>query len=146
MSSFKQDLYNAQQIEFQIMESIMSSGHTCTSTASFGIFPDYDIVVKPLNKPQFKAEIKHDIKHTTTQKVAIETGKVRDGYIVKSGLSITKADYYIYQLEDKKYMIKTDRLKKLLHETSFQEMVGGDFNTVMTLVPVDVFKQWFTRF
>lgn len=149
MSNFKNDLKNAQDIEYKIMSSIQSSGHTVTSTNNLGYFPDYDLLVQPkADKPMFTIECKHDVKHVKTGSVAVETHKYDYlGNQQQSGLTATKADYYVYQLEDEKYIISTTRLKEKLASINAPVCRGGDNNSVsLSLVPTSLFKRWANKF
>ncbi|WP_449439615.1 hypothetical protein [Pedobacter steynii] len=146
--TFKNDLKEAQEIEYQLMTNIIGSGYTCTSTQSCGNFPDYDLIVTPKDKPQFTIELKYDKKASTTGNIAIEVGKLDyDGNEVVSGLSVTSSDYYVYYFNSEWWMINTNKLKDKLSKINPIIVHGGDYSkTILNLVPMGVFKKWARRF
>lgn len=86
-------------------------------------------------------EVKWDIMAEQTGNVAVEyesRGKA-------SGISVTKAKYWIYKIKSKFYLIDTNRVKKgITDKEYFRAVVGGDAgsNTKMYLIKVPIFLSW----
>ena len=84
-------------------------------------------------------EVKRDRLVSRTGNVAIETAC----YGKPSGISVTKADSWIFLLSGEKYSdevavaISVVRLKRLVNNTKYARVPGGDNNAaLMVLVPV----------
>jgi hypothetical protein len=102
---------------------------------------DYDIKVSvPSSKVTY--EVKTDLLVNETGNVAVEMEKTIAGEKKKSGLSVSKADFYVYKLirDAYFYVIATDDLRKFIAENSFREEVGGDRDDYkVVLIPKEEF-------
>ncbi len=100
----------------------------------------FDIMGKYQGK-EISFEVKWDIMAEKTGNVAIEyesRGKM-------SGISVTKACYWIYKISGKFYLIKTEKIKEEINNKAYHRNVtGGDYgsNTKMYLITVPKFISW----
>jgi len=96
---------------------------------------EFDIKIKSLN---LTFEVKNDLMAEKTGNIAIEfesRGK-------PSGVSTTKADYWVYKFSNMFYIIERT---VLVNKGNYSRIVnGGDYgsNTMMYLVKVEAFKSW----
>ncbi|PIY10223.1 MAG: hypothetical protein COZ18_06480 [Flexibacter sp. CG_4_10_14_3_um_filter_32_15] len=100
---------------------------------------EFDIKIKSLN---LTFEVKNDLMAEKTGNIAIEfesRGK-------PSGVSTTKADYWVYKFSNMFYIIeRTVLVNELVNKGNYSRIVnGGDYgsNTMMYLVKVEAFKSW----
>ncbi len=100
---------------------------------------DFDFKI---NSSQLCFEVKNDLMAFKTGNIAIEyesRGKA-------SGITTTKAQYWIYKFNNQYYLVKSDLLKKELLENKnyFRMVTGGDpgSNTKMFLIKVTEFIKW----
>lgn len=88
---------------------------------------DYDIKVQHENNIEKTIEIKEDFECHKTGNIAVEhqcRGK-------KSGIEVTKADFYIYKVHESDgchfYLMKTSELKRIIKDIKYvHDVWGGD--------------------
>lgn len=111
-----------------------------------GYFPFYDIVMVSKDGSLQTIEVKIDRMCSSTKNLAIETECSEK----PSGLSISKADYYLFfayrastvtsmPSDDKidAYLIPTTTLKEMLSQNDYRVVMGGDNKRArLTLLPI----------
>lgn len=102
----------------------------------FGNFQDYDYIL-PNGQT---AELKRDNNAANTHNVAVEISRESQGKQIPSGLSVSKADLYLFQTPTPEhkhliYSIETERLKRLKPRLKIVECNGG--RTYCHLLPVN---------
>lgn len=140
-STFKTDLKYSQVIENKLCNIIKEGGFYAETTQDKNLFPDYDLIIKN-SKTKKTIELKVDLKCEETGNIAVEIEKEIKGERKQSGLSITKADVWVYYLpsEDEFYYLSTKKLKKNKNK-GFQFVWGGDNKSSrMILFRLDNFK------
>jgi len=140
-STFKTDLEYSNHIESYLCNIINESGFKAITTKDKKLFPDYDIIINSSTDKK-TIEVKVDKKCEQTGNIAVEVKKEINGEEKQSGLSITKADVWIYYLpnEDEFYYLQTKKLMKNKNK-GFRYVWGGDNNSSrMILFKIDVFK------
>jgi len=140
--SFNADLQKAYEVEQEVIQMYIASGYTATSTYHLEVFAGYDIIVEN----HATIEVKNQAATEVTDNVAVELYKVIDGVKYKSGLTATTADFHVYKILGKFYIITTDKLKALLKRLKSNNALpiikGGDNNsTCMALVSKYVFRK-----
>ena len=115
------------------------NGQTVTSV--FGQFSDYDLVLPDGTT----AELKRDTNAAHTGNVAIEISRRGpDGEQIPSGLSVTKADWFMFLVPDPKhlvhvYEIETERLKRLTPR--LKQIPCNNGRTHCYLLPLDQLRK-----
>ena len=138
--NFDKDLEDGLQAEEEVKELLKKHFNVEESDMEKLDTKEYDIKIVSKN---LTFEVKNDLMAEKTGNIAIEyesRGKA-------SGISVTKADYWIYKFAGVFYMVETSRLKEeLLEKKNYWRsgVNGGDYgsNTMMFLVKVDSFKTW----
>ena len=138
--NFDKDLKDGQQAEKEVMERLQ---HHFPEISGFQLSTSkgYDIEAM-LDGERITFEVKNDLMAPKTGNVAIEyesRGKA-------SGIATTVADYWVYKIGDRCWMLPTRLLRqKLLEEKNYhRDVAGGDpgSNTRMLLVKVEKFTGW----
>lgn len=101
---------------------------------------DYDLKATK-NKLSVTFEVKNDIKSAVTGNIAIEyfNSKKKE----PSGISSTKADYWVHRFENKLWVIKTETLKNFIKKQTPKRIIigGGDDNADLMLYDKLIFKE-----
>jgi hypothetical protein len=126
--NFEDDLPIAKKTEAQITDFLVGKGlkflEDCDDNR-------YDVKMGLGEGDDFKEvtiEIKEDFTCERTGNVGVEV----ESWGRPSGLSVSKADFYLYKVHEPNgrksmYMIKTTKLKKMVKDCLwFREVVGGD--------------------
>ena len=100
---------------------------------------EYDLEVNGI-----KFEIKTDLQTMNTGNVAIEISKDTEfSSNVLSGTSVSKADYYIYEIDGEYYIMTLNTIKIMSTNLKYKTVKGGDrMATNLALVKFDVFKEY----
>jgi len=140
--NFKKDILIGEEGEEFIKQFLINKGFNFISDNKNN---EYDLVMSYDNR-QFKYEIKTDIllsKEKDTGNLVVEfesRGK-------PSGISVTKADYYVYFMPklSEIWNIRMDKLKDLIQNNNFRKVTGGDAGsfTKMYLINRQKFKEYF---
>lgn len=139
---FKQCLEEGEKSEYEFMDILKKQweGDSLAKIEKSNSH-DYDIKVStPSSKVTY--EIKTDLLVNETGNVAVEMEKTISGEKKKSGLSVSKADFYVYKLirDPFFYVIPTKQLRQFITDNSFREEVGGDRNDYrVVLIPKEQF-------
>ena len=137
MSKFETDLKKAQKIELEFEAYIRTEyGFLTENTQHLGFFPDYDVRITSTttnNISTYEVKLNSNYANNT---VCIEIGKRINGKDEPSGLSSTKADYYVLKIEadDNWYVIPTQKLKDLLSGDTRQNYTMLDKNDFMITI------------
>lgn len=128
--NFKPCLEDGQAAERKLIE-ILPSHHYTNPEQMQGYFPDYDI-----KTDQATFEVKLDKKHVETGNIFVEY-KFRDK---PSGLSTTKADYFVVITGDTARVMPTQSLKNFIKKhiqyLERKKLCGDDGDTEGFLIPV----------
>jgi hypothetical protein len=142
---FKKDLPIAEKSEKQVAEFLERSRgmkflDKCNNS-------DYDIRMETKTGAEITIEVKEDFSCERTGNVGVE-------YSYRgrpSGIETTKADFYLYKVHRPDgiglYVIKTDKLKKMIEDNLyFRTVNGGDpgSDSLNYLFKLAVFEQHFT--
>jgi len=137
---FKKDLQDGQLAEREAIEKLQVHFPEISDFKQSDT-KDYDIQ-GILDGQPVTFEVKNDLMAHKTGNVAIEykcRGKA-------SGLSTSKADYWIYKFDNTFFLFKTDTLRQQLFDKKnyFRLVTGGDIgsNTKMYLVKVKALRTW----
>lgn len=138
--NFDKDLKDGLQAEEEVKTLLKKHFNVGDSDIETLDTKEYDIKIVSKN---LTFEVKNDLMAETTGNIAIEYKSRAKA----SGISVTKADYWIYKFAGVFYMIETNRLKEEVFEKKNywrSGVNGGDrgSNTMMFLVKVDTFKSW----
>lgn len=138
--NFDKDLKDGLQAEEEVKKLLKKHFNVGDSDIETLDTKEYDIKIVSKN---LTFEVKNDLMAETTGNIAIEYKSRAKA----SGISVTKADYWIYKFAGVFYMIETNRLKEEVFEKKNywrSGVNGGDrgSNTMMFLVKVDTFKSW----
>ena len=138
--NFDKDLKDGLQAEEEVKKLLKKHFNVGGSDIETLDTKEYDIKIVSKN---LTFEVKNDLMAETTGNIAIEYKSRAKA----SGISVTKADYWIYKFAGVFYMIETNRLKEEVFEKKNywrSGVNGGDrgSNTMMFLVKVDTFKSW----
>ena len=122
--SYKKDYEISRQVEIEFEQFIKEKYNLTTENSQEkGEFADWDISTTASTKNNNRVttfEVKYNRNYTTGNAIIeLHKGIVANGCIshtLPSGLSSTKADYYIFkfQNEEKYYLIQTEKLRALL--------------------------------
>ena len=82
----------------------------------------YDLEAVRKNKKVY-IEVKYNSLTDKTHKIFLECCKHKNGVLLPSGISITKATYYIFYSNTKYYIINTNKVKKILENTIKKEFI-----------------------
>jgi hypothetical protein len=132
MKTYQQKLVAGQQKEKELALFLQKNGYTTVSTAVKGAFKAYDLEVYNAAGAMRKIEVKDDIKSAQTNNVAIEMYSInKRGRRVSSGLSATRADYYVYCFPGDKrfYLYHTSTLQEIVAQNE-HTVLGGDNNRI----------------
>ncbi len=143
---FALDLETAQETEKQISK-LLQSELNC-KIVKFGSNADWDILISK-DGAEKTIEVKEDFLSKDTGNLAVEfesRGKL-------SGISISKADYYLYKIYlslgmSEYWIIDTKKLKSMIKfELFLRKVSGGDkgSETKMYLFKIPVFKKFATE-
>lgn len=103
------------------------------NSESKGEFSDWDVSTTAFTQSSTirTFEVKHNRKYDSGN-VCIETGKVVDGYLRESGLSATKAGYYVFNFDDEPdfYVIPTDQLKQYIQDQNIKPKYYNDYQLI----------------
>ena len=143
--NFRKDHKIARKTERQIADYLVTKGYEFIDECDNA---DYDIRMKTPAGEVITIEIKEDFTCQKTGNIGLEyhcRGK-------PSGISISKADFYLYKThepsgEKNMYVIKTSNLKEMIEERLYHRTVnGGDpgSNSLNYLFKLDVVKENFT--
>lgn len=140
---FSRDLNYGQAAERSLSEIISACGYNVTLTTDKGKFSDYDLIVNvPNSDVVITYEVKRDAQAFFTKNIAVEVSK-RDGdETVPSGLSVSKADYFVYKMDGLKgyWAMPTDKLREMVQDKPI--ISGGDFNASnLVLLNRDEYKK-----
>jgi hypothetical protein len=139
--AFQQCLEFGEETELEIKEILEEDGYHVEKVDGKHSF--YDLrATKDGSSLAF--EIKTDSQTCFTKNVAIELYKIIDDHQEPAGLSITKADYYIYKIMRDKYyyFIETETLRQLCEEYPCNKP-GGDRNSVIVcLLNKEIFARY----
>ena len=138
--NFKKDLPEGQKAEKEAIEKLKKY-YSIDRDDDFQICNTTDFDIKIVSK-NISFEVKNDLMAERTGNVAIEyesRGKL-------SGISVTKADFWIYKFTGLFFMFETEKIKRelLVNQNFHKKVTGGDYgsNTKMYLVKVNEFKTW----
>ena len=141
---FGKDLTDAQKTETEIIRAI-EKRYGSKQVGEKGKTNAWDFEMFFPFKGTFSFEIKEDIRAKETGNIAVEY-HCREKL---SGISVSKADYYIYRIHQEAgiqhYIIETPELKRLIKSQFYwKKVVGGDpdSQTKMYLFKVDVFIKY----
>lgn len=105
-------------------------------------FPHYDILISFAEK-KWTAEVKYDLYAEKSGNIAIEYYNPKSNK--PSGLSITKADFWIHVLTnpDKAFIVRTDQFKDFISKHKPHRLIprGGDGNASLMLYKADFMTQ-----
>lgn len=127
-------LYNA-KFEAQVS----ASHYYCFRCEGKFSFFDY-LVVSKKTGAIIPVELKTDRLAFNTGNLAIEFKRDSvQGEVIETGLSITKAKYWVYNvIGGSQYWIEVEKLKEYIAENNFRVVKGGDgFRTSMHLIPIE---------
>lgn len=131
-SKFESDLEKSQAGVQEFSRQIASRGAT---KITLGDTKEWDIQWSQ-NGRIYTAECKQDLMAEKTGNVAIEVSSRGK----PSGLSTSKADYYVYLIRGDYYMILTASLRLHISADLYRFVKGGDDNTSeLYLIPVHRF-------
>ena len=137
---FKKDLQDGQLAEREAIEKLQVHFPEISDFEQSDT-KNYDIK-GILDGSPITFEVKNDLMAHKTGNVAIEykcRGKA-------SGLSTSKADYWIYKFDNTFFLFKTETLRQRLfiEKAYFRPVTGGDVgsNTKMYLVKVTELRKW----
>jgi hypothetical protein len=138
--NFDKDLEDGLKAEDEVKELLKKHFNVQEPDIEKSAIKDYDIKIVSKN---LTFEVKNDLMAEKTGNVAVEYESRKKA----TGISVTKADYWVYKFAGVFYMIETNRLKKeLLENKNYWRsgVNGGDLgsNTMMFLVKVNEFKTW----
>ncbi len=140
--NFEKDLADGHKAEEEARVLIAQLFEVPLTDITANTTKDYDFRII---SSQLCFEVKNDLMAHITGNLAIEyesRGKA-------SGISTSKAHYWIYKFSNHYYLVKSELLKKELFENKnyFKTVTGGDAgsNTKMFLVKVAVFISWATK-
>lgn len=138
--NFDKDLKMGEDAQREAIDFIKKEFEGIVILEEHSTIKEFDIKGKYKDK-EITFEVKWDIMAEKTGNVAIEyesRGKM-------SGISVTQADYWIYKILSKFYLIKTEKIKeKIKRRSYYRDVTGGDkgSNTKMYLVKVPIFISW----
>jgi hypothetical protein len=140
--NFKKDIILGEEGEEFIKEFLIKKGFVFISDNKNN---NFDLIMSYKDR-EFKYEIKTDVllsKENDTGNLVVEF----ESRNKPSGISITKADYFVYFIPKlgEIWNIRVDKLKKLINKNNFKKVVGGDVgsNTKMYLIKRENFKNHF---
>ena len=122
--NFVQDFPIAKDTELEIVKLLCEKyGMKFVSGSAYS---DWDFVLSDSDGVITTWEVKEDFTHKRTGNVGVEY-KCRGK---PSGISISKADYYVFKLHNRGgstsvYAIKTIKLKRLIQERQFCKIING---------------------
>lgn len=130
---FLNDLKNSQQKENEFVKALLGKNLTGETTQDLEDFAAYDVSATGSTGKVSYYEVKCNTLGFTA-KTFVELAKVKAGYEIPSGLSVSKADYYVFTFKDnpKFYILRTSKLKKLKYEHIYVDRYGyklGILNT-----------------
>lgn len=135
-NNFNDDLERGRTAEHRFQRLLQSDYPTILieNSESKGEFADWDISTTAFTSTSTTIrtfEIKHNKKYESGN-VCVETGKVQDGYLRESGLSATKAGYYVFQFEGENdfYVIKTDQLRRYIQTNNIRPKYHNDYQLI----------------
>lgn len=140
-NKFKKDLLVGQTAEKDLAYSLLQDGWTVTFNTSptneIKQLKKYDLTAAKDEK-QYTIEVKTDLMYMDTKRVAVEIKCVLE----------SEADYFIYQLGNEFWTIKTiDLIKEVTNKDNrgiYKFLNGGDSNkTQLALFKLDYFKTIF---
>ena len=141
---FKQDLVEGQKVEREVAEKLSQRDGFSEVEIMEGNVKEIDIKANYKGRV-FTFEVKYDQMASKTGNIAVEY-ETRQ---CASGLSVTKADYWVYKINDSHYVLKTEKLKRKLYQQKRfkRKVIGGDAgsNTKMFLVEMERFISWCTK-
>jgi len=130
---FKQDLKEGQMIEDEMID-LLKGIDSLVIKAPNGQFKDYDFIIDDI-----KYECKYDKLASKTGNICIEF-ECNDK---PSGITSTKAKYYIIKTLDNVYKIKVSRINKIIKRNSFKIVNGGDgYRSKMYLINKSYFEKY----
>lgn len=146
MKTFDTDLNQGRKIENEFALLFVNKGYNVTTTQDKGLFNDYDVAVEnPDNGTTVTFEIKHDRLANIRKNVAVEVSKTIDGKTVPSGLSVSKADLFVYKFGQEKtfYAMDTEKLWEFIQQGKYDwEISAGDGGrSNLKMFSVDFFKK-----
>lgn len=135
MNNFNSDLKFGKKYEVEALNYFKYT-KVCMSE---GLFKGYDFILDD----KIKVEVKADRMAQKTCNIAIE--HTYKGY--KSGITTTKAHYYVYFVEKCKtfdcYKIPVKKLRKIIIKNNCRSVKGGDFkNSEMYLLNIKYIKKY----
>ena len=140
--NFEKDLADGHKAEDEAKVLIAQFFEVPITDITTNATKEYDFKI---NCSQLCFEVKNDLMAHITGNLAIEyesRGKA-------SGITTSKAHYWIYKFSNQYYLLKSELLKKELFENKnyFKTVTGGDTgsNTKMFLVKVAEFIKWATK-
>ncbi len=130
MNNFETDKAEGRKEEQRFAIYLQSKNFTDVQITPAGFNPDFDIIATSPAGKVLTFECKQDRSRSITGNWAIETHTIlKDGSIRNSGITATKADFYIYSTvnDSRFYISKTSDLKAMWNDQSYDRTVrGGD--------------------
>jgi hypothetical protein len=140
--NFKKDIILGEEGEEFIKEFLIKKDFVFISDNKNN---NFDLIMSYEGR-EFKYEIKTDVlisKENDTGNLVVEF----ESRNKPSGISITKADYFVYFIPKlgEIWNIRVDKLKELINKNNFKKVIGGDVgsNTKMYLIKREKFKNHF---
>lgn len=121
---FNKDNQKGKEGEKQIINLIKNKYKSATiEQAPNEKFTDYDIKVIYKNNEETTLEVKNDDRAKDTNNLFIET-EMQNAYqqFELSGLSVTKADWWVHIVGDRIFLFRTKELKEFLQDYELREI------------------------
>jgi hypothetical protein len=125
--TFQSDLERAFVLENQLKDWFIKNYHCVVKTFHGNeVFTDYDLLVQFNDgREDVAVEVKEDKCASTTGNIAIEVGRMVNGNMKDTCLSISKADLYAYYFRGAFHLIATTTLKQLVKSKHAVMKWGG---------------------
>lgn len=125
---YKNDYKKSRKAEIEFEHHLQHYYNIKTeNSANKGYFPDWDISSTAETGHITKYEVKYNSNYFDVDfpkgTVVIEAARIVDKMTIPCGLTLTKADYYVFQFQNDSnfYLIKVDTLKQLVANSKLKE-------------------------
>jgi hypothetical protein len=126
MGAFKSDYEKSLQKEIQFEKYLNNKYQVLTENSQDkGEFPDWDIKVTALTKNNlvttFEVKYNEDYNKKGFNTIVIEEYRIVNQMKKPSGITKSKADYYVFAIENDEnwYIIKREKLFELINKTTY---------------------------